>query len=591
MNSSLMESRIFTVKSITQDGGCEKVEKLSLKDLRALPLSHISKVYLDIGVRVPDQLYVYGERYLAIKEDSKWAKQPIGGSSEGVYGKVVTQTDIPIVAKHMKETISSDNCISAVDMVLTHIVTRNNLFSVYSLVSSPTAVGFTMPRYTSDLFAYMRKPRPAHVVDNIIKMVAGRLIEYSACNLLHRDVKPCNILVNLDEKSNITDVRVCDWGLGYYDPFSNIRGKPRGYCVQSIQFRSPEVIYKRYYTDKIDVWSFGCVIFWMLSGRYFSDARNIGEFTNDLAKIFGSYLTSGRALPVLPRAIADVCDSRYHKLLLMCLQPCPDHRSSWNEIRIFFKLPLPQKPCPLPEFSNLYDRCGRIMLEEAVYLSKSSFSYGIRAFILAHARELGLRNTDKGFIAIMYMASVMIEDRLIHGKEVGEEPFRHTLDAMKYAFIKYHPCLTTNNERFHFRMWMMAIDSYPNDILEWATEKKMSRENDDALLGLISRYVKEMGDDLHEKDEKMIQIELEKIEKNREIDYNESFLEETKGSPCPTLTKKCDSSTGTSSLPPSSTTSPEKKSSSTEAPTAQPTPSSMIAKPGTSRSSALALRC
>lgn len=581
-----MESRIFTVMSFTPEGGCDKVEKLSKRDLLALPLSHISKVFLNSNLQIPDQLYIYNGRYLALKDDPEWVKESVGHVEQGVYGKVVCQTDIPLVAKHMKETISSENCISVVDMVLTHLITRNNLFSVYSLVSSPAAIGFTMPKYTTDLDYYMRKKPSPEKVDGIIRMIAARLIEYNSCKILHRDVKPSNILVKVDEKDNVTDIRVADWGLGYYDPFSNIRGKPRGYCIQSIQFRCPEVIYKNSYTEKIDVWSFGCVVFWMLSNKYLSNERKIKEFTIDLAKIFGNYLTSGRALPVLPRFIADATDAKYHKLLLSCLQPCPGHRSSWDDLRIYFNLPLPQKPCPLPEFSNLYSTCGRVMMEEAIYLSKSSFSYGSRAFILAHARELGLRVTDKGFVALMYVASLMIEDRLIQGPEVDGESFRYTMDAMKYNFIKYHPCLTTNYEPYHFRMWMMAIDGYPNDILEWATEKKTSRENDNSLLRLISQYVKEMGDNIHEKDEKMIENELNKIEKNRENDYREAFPTENKEDPCPTLTKKCVNSTGTSSLPPSSMTSLERKSSNTEVLTARQTQSSMIDKRGTSHSSA-----
>lgn len=84
------------------------------------------------------------------------------------------------------------------------------------------------------------------------------LLATSHVRLIHCDLKPENIMV---VKHNHTTVNVIDFG-------SSCFGEEQGSLyVQSRFYRSPEVLLGIPYGTQIDVWSFGCIMFEMHTGR------------------------------------------------------------------------------------------------------------------------------------------------------------------------------------------------------------------------------------------------------------------------------------------------------------------------------------
>lgn len=84
-----------------------------------------------------------------------------------------------------------------------------------------------------------------------------------SANVLHRDLKPSNLLLN----SNC-DLKVCDFGLArsVATPDDNF-----GFMTEYVAtrwYRAPEIMLTfQEYTTAIDVWSVGCILAEMLSGR------------------------------------------------------------------------------------------------------------------------------------------------------------------------------------------------------------------------------------------------------------------------------------------------------------------------------------
>lgn len=73
-----------------------------------------------------------------------------------------------------------------------------------------------------------------------------------ARKILHRDIKSANILLN-DEGQ----VKLADFGLGRKVHLENVFT----YKVVTLWYRAPELILGcKNYSDKIDVWSIGCVV-------------------------------------------------------------------------------------------------------------------------------------------------------------------------------------------------------------------------------------------------------------------------------------------------------------------------------------------
>lgn len=86
-------------------------------------------------------------------------------------------------------------------------------------------------------------------------------MEYMHHNgIMHRDLKPENVL--LFETDTGYDTKICDFGLA-----EQINDLPKSVHVVTMWYRPPELFYhSNYYSEKIDVWSFGCILFEMFTG-------------------------------------------------------------------------------------------------------------------------------------------------------------------------------------------------------------------------------------------------------------------------------------------------------------------------------------
>lgn len=90
-----------------------------------------------------------------------------------------------------------------------------------------------------------------------------------SAEILHRDLKPGNLLVNSD-----CELRICDFGLarGVVEDYS---GQINTEYVATRYYRAPEVILSPHmYTKAIDIWSVGCIFGEMLRGRTLFKGRD-----------------------------------------------------------------------------------------------------------------------------------------------------------------------------------------------------------------------------------------------------------------------------------------------------------------------------
>ena len=87
-----------------------------------------------------------------------------------------------------------------------------------------------------------------------------------SADVIHRDLKPSNLLLNAN-----CDLKVCDFGLARSVKTAEPSGTETGFMTEYVAtrwYRAPEIMLTfKQYTKAIDLWSVGCILAEMLSGK------------------------------------------------------------------------------------------------------------------------------------------------------------------------------------------------------------------------------------------------------------------------------------------------------------------------------------
>jgi len=145
-----------------------------------------------------------------------------------------------------------------------------------------------------------------------IALHTARGMEYlHECNLIHRDLKSVNLLI--DENYN---AKVCDFGLSRIiaPKNQNMTGN-----VGTVSWIAPEVFEKQPYDAKADVYSFG-VVMWELFTKQVPFA-DLNTFEIPMAVIKGER-------PTIPKD----CPKEYAKLMQLCWHKKPSKRPTFQKI-------------------------------------------------------------------------------------------------------------------------------------------------------------------------------------------------------------------------------------------------------------------
>ncbi|XP_057977987.1 mitogen-activated protein kinase homolog NTF3-like [Malania oleifera] len=143
-----------------------------------------------------------------------------------------------ILLRHIKH----ENVIALKDVMMpTHRKSFKDVYLVYELMDT-------------DLHHVLRSPQPLsrdHCQFFLCQLLRGLRHLHSA-NILHRDLKPGNILINAN-----CDLKICDFGLART---SRGDGEFMTEYVVTRWYRAPELLLRSdTYEASIDVWSVGCI--------------------------------------------------------------------------------------------------------------------------------------------------------------------------------------------------------------------------------------------------------------------------------------------------------------------------------------------
>lgn len=136
----------------------------------------------------------------------------------------------------------------------------------------------------ADLHQIIRSEQPltdAHFQYFIYQVCRGLKYIHSA-NVLHRDLKPGNLLVNAD-----CELKICDFGLA-----RGLSATPTGFMTEYVAtrwYRAPEIMLSfKCYTKAIDMWSVGCIFAELLGGKPLFKGRDYVDQLNQILSILGT---------------------------------------------------------------------------------------------------------------------------------------------------------------------------------------------------------------------------------------------------------------------------------------------------------------
>lgn len=225
----------------------------------------------------------YGEVFLTQKENDpkKYATKKIDiskFSTKDAYKYLNNEIKI------MKQ-LDHENIIKLYEF----LNTGRNIYLVMDYIN-----GGSLSDFLSEYKLKTGKPFPQKAIQHFVKQIVQALIHIHSKNIIHRDIKLDNILVNFpskDDKENLDyskgQIKIIDFGLStqanlaksavgsplYMDPIILEKYKKAGGMEK---FKS--------YDKKADIWSLGVITYEMLTGENLFKAVNIDDLIQKVEK-------------------------------------------------------------------------------------------------------------------------------------------------------------------------------------------------------------------------------------------------------------------------------------------------------------------
>jgi len=287
----------------------------------------------------------------------------LGGGGMGVVYKAVDlKLDRPVALKflssqrgaseeHKRRFIREARAASALD--------HPNICTVYEIDETPDgalfiAMALCEGETLRDRIA--RGPLPVGEAVEIAEQIAAGLARAHGRGIVHRDVKPANVIVAPDGR-----VKLVDFGIAKLADQSRLTRA--GTTVGTAGYMSPEQLHGEEPDPRTDVWSLGVVIYEMVTGHSPFEAESETETVKAILRRAQQPMSQLRpGVPpalerIVERALAKRLEDRTGSMDAMSAElrrlaaglATPSRASDPDRTVVEIPAPLPPPPLPLPE--------------------------------------------------------------------------------------------------------------------------------------------------------------------------------------------------------------------------------------------------
>ncbi len=188
----------------------------------------------------------------------------------------------PTAIKLLRPEVVNDDTLSRFEreVQLASRLTHPNTIDIFDFGTTPDGSFYCVMEFldgqTLDEVVRVDGPLEAPRVLNILRQIAASLNEAHSHGLVHRDVKPSNIM--LCEQGGIPDfVKVLDFGLARsVEPSKEQYVTGTGVVLGTPVYLAPERITDPQTIDlRSDIYSFGAVGYYLLTGRFVYEGANV----------------------------------------------------------------------------------------------------------------------------------------------------------------------------------------------------------------------------------------------------------------------------------------------------------------------------
>ena len=178
-----------------------------------------------------------------------------------------------------KADIEQNECFKK-EIDITLQLDHTNIVKCYAIYEDNNSIHLVLEEITGgDLFDHIIHSNNRKLTDNEAMDLLGQIFEelhylHDEVGIVHRDIKPENFLLYNDGRRNI--IKLIDFGFAT----NCTNGETMNEQLGTPQYAAPEIFEQKPYTNKVDMWSTGVVLYNMIKGTQpFSnkDIENVKE--------------------------------------------------------------------------------------------------------------------------------------------------------------------------------------------------------------------------------------------------------------------------------------------------------------------------